>query len=638
MSLKSCIYKLNLDNIKLTLNRNLLKSVFFQYVFWMLFFAFERASFIVFNVVISNTQQSSITNMLLSFLYAFRLDSAMAAYILPLPFVIQSIATLLKVKILWEIPKYFNYLIIFLCCCILVAEMELYKEWGTKINYKAIFHLQHPREVITVISFGKFLSFVFVIAITTVLWCFLYQRYFYVNYVKSFRNYGLLAVICILCIPSFLIVARGGLKQIPITQSDVFFSDKYFINTATTNSYWNLINSLYNNRDHRDRNPYMFFDMEQARRIKEEEYSVVKDSTINVLTKVKPNIIFVFLESWTADVAKSFGGFDSLTPHINRISNNGIVFNNTYACAELSDQGIAAVLSGFPSVTTTAAIRQPEKMRKLDCLVSSLQDSGYATLFVYGGQLTYGNIKGYLMQNKFDNIIEEKNFPRAIPRGRLNISDQYVFDRFLKEINKQQEPFLSMVFTASTHPPFDYGVPQKFFWGDRQQGFINAVHYSDSCIGDFMQKAAKEKWYDNTLFIFIADHSHDSPRSYKYRVPARKKIVHLWYGNVIKPEWRGKIYDKYTAQEDIPATLYGQLNINYSRFTWSRNMFNPYGKNFVFYTYDDGCGLVNPDGYIYYYHVTGIVEDSTFAIGKNKEQIQKAFSFLQVLFQEFTDM
>jgi phosphoglycerol transferase MdoB-like AlkP superfamily enzyme len=619
------------------MNKRLLYSLFKQYLFWLLFFAFERLVFIIYAVSISKTEHSSLWELLQTFYYALYLDNAMAAYLIPIPFFMQWTATMFKLEKLWNFHKYYFLIIIIICSFVIIGQLELYKEWSSKINYKAIFHLQNPKEVLTVISLPKLILFLSTVSFIAIGFYYIYLRFFFVIFEKKFRHILVSIIILILTPPILLIMARGGLQQIPIVQSDVFFSNKYFLNLAATNSHWNLINSLHNNRDHQNNNPYQFYNFEEAKLIRDKAYETETDTTIKVIQHTQPNIVFIILESWTADVVKTFGGFDSIAPNINQLSDEGIAFINTYCSAELSDQGISSILSGFPSVTTTAAIRQPEKMVKLDCFVKDFQDLGYYTSFIYGGQLTYGNIKGYLMQNKFDKLIEEKDFDRSIPRGRLNIHDQYVFDRFLNELDKQSQPFFSCIFNGSSHSPFDHKHPEKFNWGGNLNKYINAVYFADSCIGDFFEKAKTKPWYNNTLFILVSDHSHDSPRSYKYRTPPRKKIVFTLYGNVIHEKFKGTKIERFATQEDIPATLLAQFDLNYSRFNWSRNLFNPYEHNFSFYTYDDGCALINPDGFMYYDHKAKQVQDTTFPTNK-EHYTKKALSILQTLFEEFRNM
>ena len=298
---------------------------------------------------------------------------------------------------------------------------------------------------------------------------------------------------------------------------------------------------------------------------------------------------------------------------------------------------MASIFSGFPAHPISAITVQPDKFVKLPSLNHILKSAGYTTSFYFGGQLIYGNIKSYIIYNDFDKITEIYDFPDDIPQGKLGIHDEFVFDWQLQELNKERVPFFSTVFSISTHSPFDMPMEKKIFWGDNVNMYLNSAWYTDSYLGDFISKAKKQAWFDNTLFIVVADHSHYSYRNWSYFSPEYHKIPLLFFGNVIKDEYKGMKCDKLGSQTDIVGTLLPQLVIDTKEFHWSKNLLNPESPEFAYVAFEEGIGWIRPSGdffydnrfdHFYYINIDSTFQDSIIKEGK---------AFLQSVFQEYME-
>lgn len=163
----------------------------------------------------------------------------------------------------------------------------------------------------------------------------------------------------------------------------------------------------------------------------------------------------------------------------------------------------------------------------------------------------------------------------------------------------EQNSNLSLLrFTLSTHGPYDFPSNTDLNFGDKEEDYVNSVHYADSCIGNFMNRAKKEVWYNNTLFVFVSDHSHNSPKNYAYDSPEYRRIPFIFYGNVIDSLFRGISYEATVSQIDLAATVLGQMNMDYSEFKYSKNIFahshiaDLTGTNYAYYSFEEGFGYV----------------------------------------------
>jgi len=435
--------------------------------------------------------------------------------------------------------------------------------------------------------------------------------------------------------PALLFIGlRGGVQQIPINQSESYYSGYNILNNAAVNNGFNLYISIFENLQNFDRNPYVFMEKAEADDIMKKIYGNSPDSTLFILTTDRPNIVLIILESWSADLIASLGGEPGITPEFKELEKGGVLFDQIYATGSRSEQGMASVFGGFPSHPISSITVQPDKFVKLPSLVGSLERAGYETAFYFGGQLIYGNIKSYIMYNGFDKIMEGKDFPKSIPQGKLGIHDEFTLDFMERELGDMRTPFFASLFTVSTHSPWDQPYPKPLKWGDNEREYINAAFYTDHCLGDFIRKAKTESWYSNTLFVFVADHSHNSYRNWHPQSREYHKIPMLFYGDVIKDAYKGTKWNKMGNQHDLASTLLAQLRLPYKEFRFSKNLLNPGSPEFAYYSTEDGVGWVRPWGYFTYDKGTNYYYDwSTTPMPDSLLNEGKAY--LQTVFSEY---
>lgn len=401
-------------------------------------------------------------------------------------------------------------------------------------------------------------------------------------------------------LPLLILGIRGGVQQIPLQQSDVYFSSSNLANSAAVNTPWNFLHSYIENKNLLSGHPYQYTDPGTACAT---VASLTADADTNdLLTNTRPNIVLVILESWGADMVERLGGAKGLTPHFSKLCDNGLLFTNFYASGERSDQGICTILSGFPAQPTTSIISQPAKMRSLPAINRDLDSLGYQSLFVFGGQLNYGNIRSYLVYNGYHKIVEEKDFDEDQGGGKLGYHDGIVFQRFLEEINELHPPFFANMFTLSTHEPFDIPDETDAGWDREYPKYANAMLYADEHLGKFMKEAKKQLWYDNTLFVFVADHGHHSYRHWSFFEPNYRKIPLLFFGKPLQDQYKGVQMDIPGCQSDIAPTLMAAMNLDADKYKWGKNLLDSSANKYAYYSHLNGFGWVSTNGYVVYHH------------------------------------
>jgi phosphoglycerol transferase MdoB-like AlkP superfamily enzyme len=582
--------------------RNIHINFLFQFFSWLVFFQIARLAFVIWNAkAMVELPFGELAALPLKSVY---LDMAMASYFMAIPYLF--FATAIWIERQW--PLRLNWgvtaILLTITSIITIAELPIYDEWKTKLNFKAVGFLGTPSEVVRTATTEQLVGGMMAIALLSWVGLWTFKKMGLQQEVPLCRKPYWQALLFTLLTPCLIAVGlRGGLQEVPIQVSDAYYSKHDVLNLAATNSVFHLMSSCIHGKDAGQ--PYQLMPDADAKALFDKMARPEQDSTTRIFSIEKPNIVLVILESWTADVVAACGGFPGLTPNFDRLARAGALFTNCHASGLRSDEGMAAILSAFPAQPKTTIIRMPNKYRHLPCIKNELAAAGYASSFLFGGQLSYGNIRSYLYFNGFDRIVEGKDFSASIPRCKLGVADGYLFERQLAELAEERQPFFAAMFTLSSHSPFDVPMEPVVDWGGKDKGFLNSIAYADRCLGDFMEQAQKTDWYENTVFVFTADHSRPSPKDWHPRQPESRRIPLLFYGEPVKAAFRGTTDTLPASQTDLAATLLAQLGLPTAAYKYSNNLFNPLGPRHAFYSLDEGCCIVKKEGQVCWHKEDG---------------------------------
>lgn len=616
-----------------------LKSFFKQFLFWLLLFQSGRLIFLVYHV--NKLHAASSSELLGAFYYAVPLDISAACYLSFIPWILITTQLFSSHTIISKALRIYFLLMTGLVCTILVSELEIYTQWGTKLSVKIFPYLTQPTEMVKSLS-GLLFTMLLILATLYIFGTYTFYKRFVHEEPEIKKDRSLLLYLLALLIPVSLIIGlRGGIQQIPINQSAAYYCTKDVLNCAAVNPSWNLIQSIDQNSKMMNTNPFISMSMLEAKALRDSLYFIEKDTSIQVLRIKKPNIVLLILEGFSADNLTTLGGYKDAAPNLDSLCKKGLLFSNCYSSGDRSEQGMAAIFSGFPAQPTTSILRQPDKFTKLPSLTSSLKKAGYSTSFYFGGQLSYGNIKAFMIYNGIDQIVELDQFADQSKEGKLGIHDEVVLKRQLAGLQNTPQPFFSTLFTLSTHTPYDIPTAHKSIsWAGENEGYINGVMYSDSCIGAYFSEAKKQAWYNNTVFVIVADHSHANPRNNDFYSPAHRKIPLLFFGPALDDAYAGKQITHTLSQVDLPATLLNQLGLDNKAYRWSKNALNPYSKEFAFNAYLDGStGLILNDSNYYAYNKTMNLYhlDHFTDTSRRAKTIKTGSAYIQTLIQQYLE-
>jgi phosphoglycerol transferase MdoB-like AlkP superfamily enzyme len=287
----------------------------------------------------------------------------MAAYISVIPLLLSMLAQSKASKVVNRMMIGYTYVVLTLVTILSLIDAQLYAFWGQKIDAYASSFAKFPKDMLSfsgVASVGKLVFFLFLsfFAITIPFDSMVMKFDQLVNRPKK-------ASICLYFVLSgavlFLFI-RGNVGMSPINQSFVYYSQVPFCNHAAVNTSWNFMASVLDNSEVEKKNTYQFIPQAQAQQLVAELFSATKTSNLIKLThQANPNILFVILEGWTADVVGFTGGDSTVTPRLNSWARQGLIYNNFYANGNRTDKGLAAILSAQPALSRSSIINKLQK-------------------------------------------------------------------------------------------------------------------------------------------------------------------------------------------------------------------------------------------------------------------------------------
>lgn len=603
-------------------------------LFWLIYFYVQQLIFLVFTY--SLWQPVSLSQVLFSFPYAMSMNLSAIAYLLIIPTLAVFACILIKKeKLIRPIINTYMLVLSMIITTLCFVDISLMHGWGSKLNSKALYYMMFLRATFATVEGWFFVPVAIIYFSEIVLSIWFVRKIFRKIEVVRKGHFALWIISFIITTASIFIGIRGGFQDKPINRHWVYYSKYAALNNASMNSFWNLLDVVFNMES--NENPYKYYTAEVAEKEVKEMFSknIQKDSSF--ITVNRPNIVLVLLESWSADAIECMGGEKGITPGFDSLARQGILFTNFYASGFRTEQGIVALLCGFPAQPQTTIIRKFGKFEQLTNFVKIISANGYHSSYYYTGDLEFANTESFLKVSGFDVIYGEKNF-EAKRRTRWGAYDEELFDFQQKDIIRWKEPFFSIIMSSTSHEPFTADVTKIRKTDDEPSHYLNTIHYTDSCLFDYIRKVKSAPWHKNTLFIITGDHAHYNPYNRSYNVPERHHIPLLFYGDVIRKDFVGKKINTSSYHPDIPATLCEQLNIKNANFDWGKNLFSQDQKHYAFYTFDNGFGLVQDSSYVVFDHNLGQVVLSKGTKTKQNELLKKGKALLQQVVQKYIDL
>ena len=553
------------------------------------------------------------------------LDAATAGYLTAFPFLLVLISIWFRKFPLKKILYGYYILAAALISIIFVVDMALYTFWGFKLDASVFLYIDSPKEALASVSVGfillRVLAILLLIALNSWVLLKITPSVLTATRKRIAGTAGMLLLGGVL-----FIIIRGGVTESTSNIGQVYFSNEPFLNHSAVNPDFSLLSSMGKSQDFASE--FNFFDEEKRAALFDGLYPTTDgDSIIQVLNTKRPNILIILMEGFGGAFVEPLGGLPDVTPHFNRLSKEGIFFTNCYANSFRTDRGTVCTFSGYLGLPTASVMKIPAKSRTLPAIAEGLSKAGYKTDFLYGGDINFTNMKSYLLSTGYQRLTANTDFSLAEQTSNAwGVNDDITFEYLYNQLRNRKEegPWHTAFLTLSSHEPFE--VPYHRL----EDKIPNAFAYTDECLGKFIDRLKQTPAWKDLLVICLPDHGFYYPREGSNAMPRFYHIPLLWLGGAVKQPMQ---VDEIMNQTDLAATLLGQLGLEHTAFTFSRNVLgSDYKYPFAFYSFNNGFSFRDSTGVTVFDNNSGsILFDEPEA---DESRLDKGKAILQTVYDD----
>ena len=471
----------------------------------------------------------------------------------------------------WMTVQYYFALSIYVFCIVfnLISEYVFWDEFGVRYNFIAVDYLIYTHEVIGNImeSYPIIPLFISVLIVSFIIVYLLTRKVrFTFNKLPSFKNKTIAsAVYLAMVVVSCLLLDLGlrfqqtrdvfvnelqanGLHRFYLAFKNSKLEYKQFYITIPDSEAQNIINKTYNSQNN--------------------NFQEIRDS----LPEVHKNIVLITIESLSGSFLQHYGNKDNITPNIDKLINESLVFNNLYATGNRTVRGLEALTLCLPPCPGESVIKQKNN-KNIFSTGKILKNKEYIVQFLYGGKGYFDNMELFFSGNGYE-VIDQNSFLRdeTTFSNIWGVCDEDLYNKAIQVLNANavsDKPFFCHIMTVSNHRPFTY--PEgKIDIPANSKSRNGGVKYADYALGQFIEEAKKQSWFENTVFIITTDHCASSAGKVeipldKYHIP-----VMIYAPNYIEPQQ----INTFVSQIDIMPTVFGLLHFSYDSFFYGQNIFS----------------------------------------------------------------
>ena len=474
-----------------------------------------------------------------------------------------------KVRKGWRTAAIWIMMMLYACCAITIAfsEIVFWSEFGVRFNFIAVDYLVYTNEVIgNIVESYPIVWMVLAMLLVAGAICWWMTRGKDVNQsgIGSWKQWGLtLAGLAVACGLGYGWLHYGYRH---------FGGENLFATQIQENGCWDFLEAFVSNELDYEQF-YAMIPQEEAKSLQQQlsgqnadGIQVVRDS----LPPVKKNVVLITIESLSADFLTRYGSEDGITPYLDALLDESLVFDNLYATGNRTVRGLEALTLNIPPSSGESLVKRPDHTG-LFSTGEVFRQNGYHTSFIYGGDSYFDNM-GTFYGNCGYEIVDKKTYDKnAIAFANIwGTSDEDSYREALQRFDASWaagEPFFAQIMTISNHRPYTYPEGRIEYDGNPMSRRA-AVKYTDWAIGQFLAQAAGKPWFNETVFVIMADHCASSAGKTSlplecYHIPAL-----IYAPGFIAPQY----IDKVCSQIDVMPTLMSLLHFSYDAPFYGRDV------------------------------------------------------------------
>ncbi|MEO6252775.1 MAG: sulfatase-like hydrolase/transferase [Ferruginibacter sp.] len=471
----------------------------------------------------------------------------------------------------WQrIPLFILFFLITLILVINVGgEIIFWEEFNVRYNFIAVDYLVYTTEVLGNIweSYNVLLIIATVLVVTIIILLLVKQKLIASQEISMRFKKRTIFFLCFMVLPlAGYFLVNNRIKGI---------SNNNYVNELGGNgiyefgfAFWN--NEIDYNKFYITRNDTANFKI--LRHMLQAPNATFSDDPLSIERQIKNdspehrwNIILISVESLSGDYLKRFGNTENITPYLDSLIPHSLCFDRFYASGTRTVRGLEALSLAIPPTPGQSIIRRPDN-DDMFTMGSVLKAKGYDVNFIYGGNSFFDNM-GKFFSNSSYKVLDERDIPDSLVHltTAWGADDEASFDFTLQQCDKSfssGKPFFDHIMTVSNHRPYIYPEGRIDIL-PKYQSVQGVVKYTDYAINKFIKDAQKRPWFNNTLFVIVADHCAKSAG--KTDLPVNRYHIPciIYAPGLIKPA----IENRLVSQIDLAPTILGLMNLNYtSRF------------------------------------------------------------------------
>lgn len=517
---------------------------------------------------------TSAVNLPIFFIQGIRADLIMmgiliAPLALLMPLLVNKYTWRFWQKLVWVWGTFIIILVVFME----TATPAFIMQYDLRPNRLFVEYLQYPKEVFSTLWEGFRVPLILGISLTIIAgilfstmlkkWLSEYRLDWPVW--KLWLTWPILVLLLVVMI-------RSTLAHRPANPAIFAITSDAMVNSLIINSSWSVYFAIYNMQHEAEASDvYGSLTDDEIMAEMDQNYPWLNADpdapfpTLNIreasVERDKPlNLVIILEESMGATFVKSLGGEHAVTPELEKLKDQGWWFEQLYATGTRSVRGIEATISGFLPTPARSVVKLSLSQQNFFTIADLLNHKGYFTEFIYGGESHFDNMASFFIGNGFESVIDQDNYQNPVFKGSWGVSDEDLLNKAhnrISEMHQKGQPYFSLVFTSSNHSPYEFPDGRIELEGSEKQTDLNAVKYADYALGEFFDKAMQSDYWQNTLFLVIAD--HDLNVYGDALVPIERfQIPGLILGADIKP----KRIKTVASQIDMAPTLLSLMGIS----------------------------------------------------------------------------
>ena len=543
-------------------------------------------------------------NYFSAFQIAFLFDNALFSYITFLPLLLLSIHYFFRINVLYK-TTYFLYLIcISLYLFICAADVPYFNQFGNHLSKNALMWAESPVFMLGMI-FGNisYWGFFIVFFISWLIFYF-FIKHFYNQLKTELKTeqkiktpYFIFLFLVLFGITILGARGRTSSKQV-LHEGLAIVSTNPFVNQIALNPNYTFWKSLFKSKKNnyqtlQNTNEYYAFSRNYLGITSPFEKNIDRKILFDK-TLMPYNVVIVVMESTSVYKMGYYGG-KNLTPNLHALNKEGVFCENFFSSGIHTFNGLFSTVTGFPSIYNEKGLRSYIK-KPFNGLGTLLKKQGYDTYFYTTHDPHFDNMEGFYTLNGFEHIISDQQFDASEALSNCGVPDHKLFHKLIETHSKttSHKPFLSVVMTGSDHGPWKIpsGIPYQPNGANEQE---NCTLYADWSVGQLIEEAKKQLWFNNTVFVFLGDHGLHTNTTYEMPLSFNQVPCIIYQPSVLKAD----TISAPCTQADIPATILGLLHVPFTNQTFGINILKQQHP-FVVFSADDKLGCVNNSGYFYY--------------------------------------